>query len=312
VHSALLPLESHLSDADVVDYAAGRSDAAARAQGRAHLAVCSTCAREVGELQAWAAGRRRVRPFWYAAAAAALLTAVLAPVLMRSRAPSRPTPDTPSSPASGAMLAGLDGLPTAQREQVEAALRDGVAPLPPSVARLARSRERLMGPDAAPSPAFRLLEPTGTAVVTDRPAFRWEPLPGARDYTVAVFDEALRPVARASALSETTWTPEGPLPRGQTYTWQVTAYRASGSVTAPAPPEPPATVHVLATDTARLLDQTAAAHPGAHLLVGILYAQAGVRAEAEKHLAQVPATDPHAEVARRTLERVRGLSSPTP
>jgi hypothetical protein len=42
-----------------------------------------------------------------------------------------------------------------------------------------------------------------------------------------------------------------------------------------------------------------------HLLLGILYAQAGVRDEADRHLLQVRPTDPGYEVARRTRDRLR-------
>jgi hypothetical protein len=157
----------------------------------------------------------------------------------------------------------------------------------------------------APGPSFRLLEPLGTLVVSDQPEFRWEPLRGAESYTVSVADEALRTVAQSPPLQAPSWRPDQPLPRGRAYVWQVTARRGKEEVTTPVPPAPFARFAVADGETAARLDRTARAQPEAHLLLGILYTQAGARAEAQRHLAQVPRTDRHYEVARRTLERLR-------
>ena len=190
---------------------------------------------------------------------------------------------------------------------MEAALREGAAQPPPFLADLAGRPEALMG--ASPASSFRLIEPLATAVVSDRPTFRWEPLAGAERYVVSISDEALRPVAVSGPLFGASWSPEAPLARGTTYVWQVTAQRGTQAVTAPAPPAPLAKIRVLDEETARLLDQTAATHPDSHLLLGILYAQAGARSEAEGHLSNVAPTDRHIQVAQRTLARMRPPAS---
>jgi hypothetical protein len=226
-----------------------------------------------------------------------VLLAVLVPAVVRWRAPSPATPSTAPS------IAGVETLPAAQRQQVEAALREGVAPPPSYLAGLGGDPEALMG--ASPRSSFHLVEPLATAVVSDRPTFRWEPLADAERYLVSISDEALHPIAVSAPLSDTSWAPDPPLVRGRTYLWQVTARRGAESVTAPAPPAPLAKIRVLDAETARVLEQTAATHPGSHLLLGILYAQAGARREAETQLTQVPSTDPYYAVAQRTLERIR-------
>jgi hypothetical protein len=86
--------------------------------------------------------------------------------------------------------------------------------------------------------------------------------------------------------------------------WQVTARRGAHSVTAPALPAPAAKFRVVDTETARLIAQSAAAHPDAHLLLGILYTQAGALAEARDQLSRVPRTDPRFDIAQRTLARL--------
>ena len=225
----------------------------------------------------------------------------------RGRAAGRPHP--PGRAWRSPSIAGVETLPVAQRLQVEAALQEGAAQPPPFLADLAGRPEALMG--ASPASSFRLIEPLATAVVSDRPTFRWEPLAGAERYVVSVSDEALRPVAVSGPLSGTSWSPEAPLARGTTYVWQVTARRGAQAVTAPAPPAPLAKIRVVDAETARVLDQTAATHPRSPLLLGILYAQAGARREAETQLSQVAPTDPHYAVAQRTLERIRSTAAVT-
>jgi hypothetical protein len=199
-------------------------------------------------------------------------------------------------------IAGLDALAAEDRQRVEAALAAGVAE-PPDLAELRGQGGVLMG--GSPAPRFGLGEPVATVVASDRPTFRWRPLAGAADYTVVIADEGLQPVARSEAVTSTSWTPRDRLPRGRVYLWQVTARQGDTSVTAPAPDQPPARFRVLDERTAALLDRVARERPDAHLLLGLLYAQAGVIAEAAAHLRQVPDADPHAATARRTLERLQ-------
>jgi hypothetical protein len=187
-------------------------------------------------------------------------------------------------------------------------LRAGVAEPPADLADLGGGPEALMG--AASGAPFRLIGPLATVTVSERPAFRWEPLAGAEAYEVSIFDDALRPVARSPSLERTDWTPDEPLSRGRTYLWQVTARHGAESVTAPAPPAPAARFRVLDGATARRLETASRDHPGSHLLLGILYGQAGAREEAIAHLARVPPDDPYFETARRTQERLKNDRRP--
>jgi len=297
LRSDLLPVESHLTDEQVGQYVGGGLTAGEKAPLQAHLGACATCAREVEELRAWARKRPGTHRLVYAAAAAVLFL-VLVPVVVRWR--SGPDPEKQPS------VAGLEALPAQEQQRVRASLEAGVAQPPAYLSDLRGRPEALMG---GPTPeSFRLVEPIATVSVSDRPTFRWQPLAGAEAYTVSVSDEALRPVAESPPVTETVWTPAQPLSRGRVYVWQVTAHRRGERVTAPAPPAPLAKLRVLEADSARLLDRVAREHPDSHLLLGVLYAQAGVRAEAEGHLAQVPPADRYFEVARRTRERLRTVA----
>jgi hypothetical protein len=199
---------------------------------------------------------------------------------------------------------GLEQLPPIEQSKVEAALGNGAAELPPSVAGMSSRSEALMGERSAET-SFSLAEPLHTATLSDRPLFRWEPFPGADEYTVGVSDENLQAVAGPVTVSGTTWAPDIRFSRDRAYVWQVTARRGNESVTSPAPPAPPARFRVLDEATADLLERISRAAPDSHLLLGILYTQAGARHEAEAHLRQVPQTDPYASVAARTLERLQ-------
>ena len=314
VRGDLLPLESHLSDEQMDEYVDGALGDAARTTVDAHLEACATCAREVAELRAWArptasarARPRSLRPWaWSAAAAAA---AVLVVVLVKTVPQWRSPGDDGGTAAAGSSPAGLEALPTLERARVTAALRAGAAEPPDYLAQLQGPAEALMG--ASPASTFALSGPLATGVVSDRPTLRWTPLPGADRYVVSVTDEALRPVVQSPPLEATSWTPEEPLPRGRTYLWQVSARRGAETLTAPVPPAPLVRIRVVDEATARVLDEMARTHPESHLLLGLLYTQAGVRDAAERHLAAVRPADPGFDTARRTLERLRRPAPPT-
>lgn len=156
------------------------------------------CAREVEELGAWARKRPTTRLTIYAAAAAMLIL-LMVPLALRWRSLLDREQGGPVA------LAGLETLPAERQQSVQAALRARVAQPPAYLADLVGPAGVLMG---EPSGAhFRPIEPLGTVIVSDRPAFRWEPLTGAETYTVLVSDDALRPVAESPPISQAEWAP---------------------------------------------------------------------------------------------------------
>ena len=60
-----------------------------------------------------------------------------------------------------------------------------------------------------------MIEPVGSVLLTDRPAFRWSPLEGATAYVVEIFDGEFNLVA-ASPLIGGSWAAPMSLPRGET------------------------------------------------------------------------------------------------
>jgi hypothetical protein len=296
----VLVVEAHLTDEQLQQYVGNEIPAEGRERLARHLAECEMCGLAVNDLQHWSAASPRPRQRVYLAAAAAAVLLLLSPFAISRWFSGDAVRETAS-------VAGLELLSSDQQEQVMEALRAGVAEPPSILTDMMTGSEVLMG--TAGTQPFRLTAPLMTVTVTDRPTFRWDALPGADDYVIAVLDAGLRPVAGPITLSATTWTPSEPLARGGSYVWQVSARRGTTSVTVPAPPAPLARFSVMDAANASSVERVLRIAPDAHLLLGLVLAQAGARQEAAVHLRQVPADDPYGHVARRTLERLdRGRS----
>lgn len=157
---------------------------------------------------------------------------------------------------------------------------------------------------AAGETGFNVIAPVATFVRSERPIFRWTPHPKARGYEVAVFSGLVKIASvRVSGAAE------APLPvsleRGRTYLWQVAALTPAGRLVAPKPPEAEARFRVLGAEAAAALDKALGAAGDSDLAAGVLLARAGVRDEAETHLARLAAENPDSPEARRLLELVR-------
>jgi hypothetical protein len=287
LETGLLGLDAHLSEEDVQRYAKGDLSSPERADLDRHLGGCPSCAGEVSDLESFIRARSLPPRRYYLAAAAAVVLAILG-AFAAGRWFSEPS------------VPGLASLPENIRGRVDAALRAGVAEPPDS---LTGPPEVLMG--AAETAAFRLLQPLGTVTVSDRPEFRWEPLAEAESYEVAVVEAERGSFEIQESVPSTSWTPAAALPRDRTYLWQVTARRSGESITVPSPPAPMARFRVMDGEAAEAIERLARIEPDSHLVIGVLCALTGARAEAESHLSRVAQGDPHFDTAQRTLERLR-------
>ena len=158
---------------------------------------------------------------------------------------------------------------------------------PSELGQLRGSQEALLGLHAAAS--SEVLRPLAEVVVDGEPIFKWEALPGAVSYTVEIFGADLNPVQQSPALESTQWKPTAALESAMVYQWQVRATLKDGSTTVfPTPPRPEAKFRVLDKDRADYFTRFKRTYPRAHLLLGILYAHAGVLKDAEDELKQVP------------------------
>jgi anti-sigma factor RsiW len=201
---------------------------------------------------------------------------------------------------------GLERLSPETREAVKRAMTTGRLETPGEVAGLiGRTGTLMSGPGSGASETFSVSSPLGTVVRSDRPVFRWRPLPGASRYTVTVLDPNLGVVATSQSVSATTWTPPTALERGRIFAWQVSALKDGKEILSPAPPAPEARFQVLdaaKNDELARVEQTAA---DSHLVRAVLYARAGLFEDAEPELQALVAANPNVAIAQKLLQSLR-------
>jgi len=171
----------------------------------------------------------------------------------------------------------------AEQETAENVLRSGRLPLPDFVKDLTPPGQVLMG-NPTGEPNMQLLSPVATAVLSSRPAFRWKRLDGDWTYVVRVFRPGFELVTASGAISGSEWTPVSELSSGITYQWQIVAQRGAERVTFPQPPGVPPRFRVVDLGTSERLLDFAKSRGGAHLLLAIEYAKAGLIEDARREL----------------------------
>jgi hypothetical protein len=199
----------------------------------------------------------------------------------------------------------IRGLDSGQFEQkVRAALTDGAVTVSPDARELRSSSGTLMGSSTA-AEGFRLIGPMGRVVEMDSPPFRWQPLNGAASYKVGVYNESFQLVAESPELKATAWTPNVSLPRGRVYQWQVTATVDGKEVVSPKRPAPDAKFKVVDAVHANEIQQARRTAGNSHLLMGIVYANAGMVAEAQREFQALLQKNPNSEIAKKLIAKVR-------
>jgi hypothetical protein len=195
-----------------------------------------------------------------------------------------------------------------QPDAAAEALQSGTLPLPAFVAELNPPREMLMGDSKGESAA--LISPKGTAVMSPRPAFEWQPLAGMRAYRVRVFGPDSELVVESPDVVEPRWTADRDLAAGVTYQWQVAAVgKGDERVTLPKAPDTPPRFRVVEPAVAERLRQLAAQSNTPHLVLAVEYGRAGLLDEARREMAAAVAADP-ANEALRKLEASLAAATP--
>jgi hypothetical protein len=170
----------------------------------------------------------------------------------------------------------------------------------PQLAGLSRSHSSLMGSDRE-GQSFAVIDPAGKIVLNDRPTLRWSRLMGASGYIVEIYDERFTPVITSPIV---TWT-SPPLQRGQVFSWQVKAIKDGQESLAPRPPAPQAKFRIVDQAKAAEKSRVKREHPASHLLLGLVYARAGLLDEAERELRALQKANPNVEVVRRLAASIR-------
>src|SRR5262249_49439001 len=200
-------------------------------------------------------------------------------------------------------LVGFDYLSPDLREALTKALRRSNLELP----RFEQFEEApgvLMGPGPYTA-SFSVRSPIAGMIEESRPLLAW--VPAAEDATYYVTIREVRSGHRIHSppLQETQWKPAASLVRGGDYCWEVKAVFSDGRWTlAPAPPQPAARFRIVAKSDEMHLKQARALYPKSHLLLGVLYAKAGLIAPAKKELESLALTNPKSLVAKKLLRQV--------
>ncbi len=198
----------------------------------------------------------------------------------------------------------LKGLGDRSHEQlIRIVLIDGHLNLPSELKELSRDAGVLMG-GKGKGVSFALLSPVGTFVRTTRPTFHWQSLDGANGYVVNIYDTRFSKVASSPKLSATQWTITSSLEHGALYMWQVTAIKDDVEIKSPVQPAPEARFKILEQTKADELERVKRLHPSSHLVLGTLYAQAGLLDDAEREFRALLAANPKSPIARQLLRRV--------
>jgi len=244
----------HLTHEDLEAYATGRLSAARSSSCQTHLDSCEACRAELEDLRAFkgelasfsraepefgrSKRRRKLSPPLAASIAAIFVAGVstvfwLGPERARTNKPSVAT--SVAKPPVTLTAANMQANDT---RVAAAAIPTQQVPVraPAAAANRASGSASPFPKTPEANKGFALLGPIGEITSERRPEFRWQALPGAIRYSVAIVDARLHPVQRSPALRATVWRPRRPLRRGRTYLWQVTATLRGGSkVVASAP-----------------------------------------------------------------------------
>ncbi|MDX2031245.1 MAG: hypothetical protein SF339_11270 [Blastocatellia bacterium] len=302
VASLVASLESE-ADADAPSVGPGLFASLRWAWGWRPLAAAGAFALLLMLLLAGGIGLRRSEPLMQEAAQEAV-----SPLAAAS-----PAPDFSVALDDHGARVGLDqrgdptGLPDLSPELARAvrlALVRRQIETPPALAALTADSITLMGEPNAPA-AVRLLEPVGVILQDSRPVFRWEPIEGAERYIVSVLDADFNAVATSEPLTQPSWRPERALPRGKRYVWQVTAQVGARQISSASASMPESRFHVLSRSKQEALARRLDQYAQSSLLRGLLYAQAGLFADAEREFRRLAQENPDSPLAQALLREVR-------
>lgn len=330
----------HLPQTDLEAYANGRLPAARLDFCRTHLESCDACRAELEDIRTLQSDlstfqrsepirreperrrRRRNPALPLVVSGATVLAAAVSTILWwEHRKPRTNTISTPTAavahtataPAAVStqtrdthLASGVAAVPNDVRSAAPVAIQHGKPLQPP--AEVNRPRRPV---SSGAHTGFALLGPFGKSIAETRPEFTWQPLPGAIGYTVSIVDEGLHPVQHSPGLRATSWRPRHPLRPGETYLWQVTATLHGGTkVVASEPSLSETALRINLPKLADDMERFKQGHQDAHLILGALYAQAGMLNESAEELKKVPPSDPSYNMARAMLKTLPAASQP--
>lgn len=203
--------------------------------------------------------------------------------------------------AEGKMIGSFAGEYDAR---IAAAVRTGALAIASEAQRLKGSAGILMGAGDGKT-SLRVRSPIGKIIATDRPQFNWSGVEGSSSYTVEVYDPNFNKVMTSPPVTGTQWTAGTALPRGREYTWQVTAMVNGETLRAPTRPAPDARFVVVSGAKLAEIERAKRNYGRSNLVLGILYAEAGLLDDAEREFQALIRKNPNSANVKRLLNKVR-------
>ena len=201
-------------------------------------------------------------------------------------------------------LSGLESAPLQIQNEVRSALKSEHVNAPPFVASLKGESGRLMGGNRAD---YGLRNPVATAVESATPTFRWNAVEGAESYTVTIYDAGAGKVLTSGPISKSAWKAGSALERGRTYSWQVRAVKDGREVLMPPPAASDAKFRIIEQNKLHEIQLARKSHAKSYLVLGVVYAEAGMLDESEREFQKLLDVNPKSPVARNLLRSVKAL-----
>jgi hypothetical protein len=177
---------------------------------------------------------------------------------------------------------------------------------PTAIRDLTGKESKLLG-SSENADSFALISPVATVIRSSRPMMRWQSLPGATSYSVAILDQDLNLIEKSSSAPGLSWAPLHPLKRNVVYIWQVTAVKDGREITAPAAPTREARFKILSSEKAAALTRASTELAGSHLKLGIVYAHEALLDDAEREFRAAIVANQDAALARKLLQSSRQM-----
>lgn len=204
-------------------------------------------------------------------------------------------------------LSGIDHLSPEYRRMVERALKEHALEKPALLAGLIQSSRGDTRSGGDRENVFSVIEPVGKVILSDRPTFRWAPLPGATSYTVEIYDDAFNLLLSSPPLTDNSWTASQSLRRGEALFWQVKAIKDAREVIAPRPPQRVVKFRILDPVKSEKVIQAKLDYSTSHLTLGLIYAHYGLLDDAERELRALQKENPDSDTPRQLLHNLSKL-----
>jgi len=199
---------------------------------------------------------------------------------------------------------GYDSLPPRYLGMIREALKTGrvamASPLSVPVVSLRGAPKTV-----DQSTAFGLISPIATSVMEIQPLLRWEPLSGATSYSVALYGSNYQEVLSARNIKGTEWSVSRALTRGEIYVWQVTAFKDGQEVVSPGSADVEARFRVIGKRQAAEIEQAKRQWGDSSLLLGLLYARAGLQEEAAEKFRALREANPTSPIAAQLNQALK-------